>query len=364
MNARTLHFCMILSLALAAPIARAQVLSQQSPALPAPAAATTPMAQTPPQPAEPQSPPPSTVPSRPSKPVAVRCADAGVSALLAAPADVIEVGQELPFTLTVTLDKGVAFTPLDIGKSMGAFDVRELDRSSVREGEKRISTVRFAATTYLSGQLELPAIALAFTSADGAQHTLELGAISIEVVSLVGAEFDPSVYRDIKGAVQIGGRGFFWWVVATLALIAIAILVVLAIRRRKAASARVLTADEWATRELELLERDGLIERGEVHDFWVRLSGTLREYLERQFAIAAPDQTTKEFLVHAASHHAIDGAHRQLLARFLRAADMVKFAAHEPPLEECRKGLASAHEFVRETTPAQSTASAPQGAST
>ncbi len=362
MRAHTLRFCAVLAVALVARVASAQVLTQQPSAPSAPAVATPPSAQTLPPPPEPLSTPPSTLPSRPSKPVAVRCADGGVSALLTAPADVIEVGQELPFTLTVTLDKGVALTSPDIGESMGAFEVRETDRSSVREGEKRISTVRFAATTYLSGQLELPAIELAFTRADGAQQTLELSAIPIEVVSLVGAEFDPSVYRDIKGAVQIGGSGFFWWVVAILALIAIAILIVLAIRRRKAANAPALTADEWATRELELLERDGLIERGEVHGFWVRLSGTLREYVERQFAIAAPDQTTKEFLAQAAAHPAIDGAHRQLLARFLRAADMVKFAGHEPPVDECRKGLASAHEFVRETTPTQTETPTPQGA--
>ncbi len=349
MSARALHRCTILALALVAGAASAPAATGQSPPL-APSSL-------------PPPPPPSMVPSRPSKAVSVQCADAGVSALLTAPCDVIEVGQELPFTLTITADKGVALSPIDLGESMGAFELHEADRKSVRDGERRVTTLQFVASTYLSGQLELAAIPIEFVSADGATHTLALEAVPVEVVSVVGAEFDPSVYRDIKGAVEIDIGGWIWWVTGTAVAVALALLVALAMRRRAAASLRVLRAEEWATRELQLLERDGLIERGDLHRFWVRLSGTLREYVERQFKIAAPEQTTKEFLAKAAAHPAIDGEHRQMLSRFLGAADMVKFAAHTPLVDECHKGLASAHEFVRETTPARTDESSPRGGS-
>ncbi|MSR68768.1 MAG: hypothetical protein EXS17_00230 [Phycisphaerales bacterium] len=356
MRSRTIPLWALLTGALFANVANAQVLTQQPAKRPVTAAAV------PVAPAEPQTPPPSTVPSRPSKVVDLRTSAAGVTAVLTAPGDVIEVGQDLPFQLTITAEAAVTLTPLDLAESLGAFDLRESDRVSSRDGERRVTTVHFVATTYASGQLELPTIEIAFKSADGAAHTLSIGPLPIEVVSLVGAEFDPNNYRDIKGAVAINQGGWLWWIVAGVLALVIAALAVLTIRRRKAANLRVLTADEWANQELELLAREGLIERGEVHRFWVRLSGTLREYVERQFAIAAPEQTTKEFLAQAAAHPAIDASHRHMLARFLSAADMVKFAAHEPPQDECRNGLASAHDFVRDTTPVRTDVTLPTGA--
>ncbi len=313
-------------------------------------------------PATPAVTPPSTVASRPSSAIAVRAEGDGLTALLTAPADVIEVGSELPFTLTLTADAATTISQPDLGSSRGPFDVREVERDSRRDGEARIFTVQFVATTYAAGQVEFPALEVDFKGRDGNAHTLSIGPIPLEVVSLVGGEFDPSVYRDIKGAIDIDDGGWMTRVFAGVGVCVLAALLIALDRRRKATAAIPMSAAAWAHQELELLERDGLIERGEVHRFWVRLSGTVREYVERQFSIAAPDQTTNEFLAHASAHHAIDASHRQMLERFLRAADGVKFAAHEPRQDECLTGLASAHAFVRETTPSQSDETAPVGA--
>ena len=42
---------------------------------------------------------------------------------------------------------------------------------------------------------------------------------------------------------------------------------------------------------------------------------------------------------------------QQTLGQFLRSADMVKFARHEPPVETGRAALEQARFFVDETTP-------------
>jgi hypothetical protein len=44
--------------------------------------------------------------------------------------------------------------------------------------------------------------------------------------------------------------------------------------------------------------------------------------------------------------------HKTLLTSFLRAADMVKFALHEPSASESDAALTAARGFVEETTPA------------
>ena len=119
--------------------------------------------------------------------------------------------------------------------------------------------------------------------------------------------------------------------------------------RARVASAQPLTAGEWAELELERLRRDDLVGHGDLHGFWVRLSAIVREYLERRFSIAAREQTTKEFLEAAQDHPMLGAQHRHLLKDFLRAADMVKFAAHRPAAIDCERGLGAAHDLIRDT---------------
>ena len=108
-----------------------------------------------------------------------------------------------------------------------------------------------------------------------------------------------------------------------------------------------------ALRELDDLAARQLPQKGLVLDFYVLLSDAVRRYVEGRFGIRAPEQTTKEFLQAARHHPAIREDHQRMLAAFLRAADMVKFAAQRPTPSECDRGLDAARGFVRESTPAE-----------
>ena len=50
--------------------------------------------------------PPSKVASHPARPIDIRVENGAVSATLATPADVVEVGKAIPFTLTITATDG------------------------------------------------------------------------------------------------------------------------------------------------------------------------------------------------------------------------------------------------------------------
>ena len=106
-----------------------------------------------------------------------------------------------------------------------------------------------------------------------------------------------------------------------------------------------------ALRELDELAARQLPQKGLVLDFYVLLSDTVRRYVEGRFGIRAPEQTTKEFLQAARHHPAMRDDHQRMLAAFLRAADMVKFAAQRPGPGECDRGLDAARGFVRESAP-------------
>jgi len=108
---------------------------------------------------------------------------------------------------------------------------------------------------------------------------------------------------------------------------------------------------ERALREFNELALRELPHKGLILDFYVLLSDTVRRYVEGRFGISAPEQTTKEFLAAARHHPQIIEDHQRLLASFLRAADMVKYAAQRPGPTECEHGLDAARGFVRESAP-------------
>lgn len=292
---------------------------------------------------------PSKVASRASHPVQLQFADGSIHATLSAPADVIEVGQVLSFMLQVSTDDESKVTMPEMAKTIRSFDISDIRRDFTRTDATRTWTMTFNASTYESGQLEFPALELKWTDMQNGTHSIEAGPVPLEVVSLIGADFDEKKYQDIKNAVDIDIGGSWWWIAAAAAVV-VAGFVVWALRiRQKASAATRLSPHEVAQLELDRLERDGLIERGELHEFWVRLSGTVRQYVESRFEIAATEQTTKEFLAVARNHPLIGAEHRHLLTDFLRAADMVKFAAHRPASEDCIAGLDAARGFVRDT---------------
>ena len=85
--------------------------------------------------------------------------------------------------------------------------------------------------------------------------------------------------------------------------------------------------------------------------FYLRLSDIVRHYIEDRFGLRAPEQTTDEFLAALADAPQIRGDHQQLLRRFLRQADMVKFAKFMPGADETGGAVEAARRFIEQTIP-------------
>jgi hypothetical protein len=94
---------------------------------------------------------------------------------------------------------------------------------------------------------------------------------------------------------------------------------------------------------LELLDRP--------EPFCVAVSGIVRNYLEAQFRLQAPERTTEEFLEELQSSAMLDLNLKRLLGDFLMRCDLVKFAQAQPSRDELRELYDSALRLVEETTP-------------
>ena len=85
-----------------------------------------------------------------------------------------------------------------------------------------------------------------------------------------------------------------------------------------------------------------------VEEYYTRLSNIVRQYLENQLQLRAPERTTEEFLYELAQGNRLSDDHKNLLASFLQEADLVKFARHQPDAADRQRAFRAAERFLRE----------------
>ena len=184
------------------------------------------------------------------------------------------------------------------------------------------------------------------------EGVVESSVLPITVSSELGDQPSTASLRDIRGPVEIPLVNWLaWTMLGTSILVAAAWIFFI---RRKRASERFeapLPAHELARRELDALEAEGLLERNAFQPFYFRLSDILRHYIEGRFGLLAPTRTTSEFLLDMGHDSLLEAGQQKRLSQFLRFSDLVKFALHEPPVEDGKQALAMARAFVQETEP-------------
>lgn len=159
--------------------------------------------------------------------------------------------------------------------------------------------------------------------------------------------------RDIRGPVAIRSD---WLLPAAIAVAAL-LLVLLAVLggrrwRRRPRTVRVPPPEEIALEQLEAAR--ALLAPERAQEFASAVTAAVRGYLEARYGVAAPRQTTEEFL-----HSLLGGSggkpltsHAPLLEDLLRRNDLVKFARAPLAAPEMEAMLGAAIRFVRESAAA------------
>lgn len=96
------------------------------------------------------------------------------------------------------------------------------------------------------------------------------------------------------------------------------------------------------------MQKLGKLGETELEDepFANELSAIVREFIEAQYNLPAPERTTQEFLKIASASEKISPKVRDKLAQLLQAFDMAKFAKGSFSNSEKSEVLTSANEFV------------------
>ncbi len=108
---------------------------------------------------------------------------------------------------------------------------------------------------------------------------------------------------------------------------------------------RPLTRQEAMLQALDEMKKGLML--GSDHDFGMRVSTLLRNYLNEVFGLAAPRQTTEEFLKSLQGEQRFSPVEQEALSHFLRQSDVLKFAQGIAKAEERLALIEAAEKFVR-----------------
>ena len=104
-----------------------------------------------------------------------------------------------------------------------------------------------------------------------------------------------------------------------------------------------------AIRSLDEIKGNKLWQAGKEKEYYTRLTDTVRQYLDGEFAIPAMEQTSSETMQALVNCKEVEAKEREIIEEMLTTADYVKFAKFTPLQDENSRYLDAAYEFVNNT---------------
>ena len=314
------------------------------------------------------------------KPSASRTAQDGsvILTLRVTPAE-IELSDHAQVQVDVSVEQGVTVEVDDYRSALTGFEYRvvgSFEEVAKPSADGRLRwTYRYELEFFLPGEIELPSAQIRFLDETEVAESGD----SAHADPTQGTEFTQPTWRDLKTesltVITRDSKGTslseeelhritmpdpvelprpwsrWWWLGPLLFVVAIALARLIQRRtvRRRDGQVILIPADVWARRRIAELVGEDLPARRLVQEFYYRLSDIVRGYVERRFAVSAPEMTTEEFLAAVATDNRFEARHTKELDRFLGACDLVKYARHEPAPDDADAMLKATRRFIEET---------------
>jgi len=268
------------------------------------------------------------------------------------------VPEQLTLNISLQAEIGVEAGLPEIGQTLGDFAVVSSNDAPVAiDGVYRRQERAIKLESVIPGKCSVPPIEVAFADrrpkADGSNNVYE-DKVATEPITVTIAQS----LADAKGPLGLPMSWQYRLLLWALGVVAAMVLIAFAARwwrRRHVAKpeplwARRMVLHDWALSELDKLIAENLVGRGMVQEYYYRINGLLRRYIELRFGLMAGEQTSEEFIRDLQRSARFDQRHREVLQRFVAACDPVKYAKYQPQPDEIDWVHAAAREFVNETS--------------
>jgi hypothetical protein len=272
--------------------------------------------------------------------------------------DRMTVGDRLRVVVKLNAEPGTTVT-LAPGSLTDPF-VLTKQPSSTANGREVTLTLDMAV--FATGDLQLPSLRLAFRERNGNAGEVVTRPTSIKVESVLPADPSNAELRPLKPQAQIPEPGAFEALApvgTALALLAVALLAFLVLRRRSKPREKVVEVEEDDYEAAEDKARGLLDEAGKQFDangdfvtYYTTLANTLREYLTARFGFPAFALTTTE-MQDQMVQRGMDRWQARIVGGLLNQCDAVVYARYRPAPERADADLTAAYEIVEMSRPGE-----------
>ncbi len=268
----------------------------------------------------------------------------------------ITIGDTVRYTVRLTHDENVKVQWPALGANLGAFEIRDYDKSDPRKVKGRlVEEIAYTISTFDTGRFEIPPLTISYqTPPDTVWHHLQTEKLDIYVASMRPSQ-DGDI-RDIKAPWELPRD---WKLILRIAAIATAVLLLAGIgfyywRKRqgkgllpeKKEPAR--PAHEVALEALRKLRESDLLATGKIKAYYSELSEIIRRYIEGRYFVPALELTSGELMKNLKAVALENGA-QEMLRELLEISDLVKFAKYKPAPDEHPRAFQLAESFVETT---------------
>ena len=268
----------------------------------------------------------------------------------------ILIGEQAKIKLEASFDAGkravFPFIQDTIVRGIEVVDVARPDTQYLNDRKRLHVTQEYTVTSFDSALYYIPPFEVKVDSQVYRSQSLALKVYSIPVDTLHPERF--------FGQKDIMEAPFAWsdWVPSiglSLLAIALSVLFVFLIIRfndnkpiiRKIKVEPKLPPHEQAMKEIERIKGEKIWQKGRSKEYYTELTDAIRVYIRDRFGFNALEMTSSEIinkLLESKDKEAIDD-----LKELFVTADLVKFAKHNPLMNENDANLLNAMDFINET---------------
>ncbi len=283
--------------------------------------------------------------------------DYGVTIEISLTPGSVSLQQDVLLSIRATYPEGAALRFPDIADRIEGFQLlAELESPAVSiEGSRLAAEWSGRLRPYLAEQYRIAPLLFRITAngADAHEQTILSPAFRLQRANLPAVSTNRFVLQPRPAYVPPPPTRMALYLLILLLACLLLYGLHLGIRRiRRQVQILRMSPRERALHELECLLQENLHGAGRYKPFYHRITGIIRQFIEREHGIRAPELTTHEFLTHAANNPAFPAPVVQRLQQFLEAADLVKFAAYEPSDESVAETIRTARIYLIEPDPA------------
>lgn len=268
----------------------------------------------------------------------------------------ILIGQQARLSLEVSMDadKHAVFPAYQdtLIRGIEILDTAKPDSQLLNDGKRLLITQKYTITSFDSALYYIPPIEVMVDNQPYQSKALALKVYTVPVdTTNVDMFFGP---KDIMDTPFVWSDWYLLIVCILLVIPIILVIIYLAKRLkdnkpiiRKVKVEPKLPAHQAAMNKIEQIKAEKIWQKGESKEYYTELTDVIRTYIMERFNFNALEMTSSEITEHLLQVN--DENEIETLKELFVTADLVKFAKHQPLMNENDANLLLAINFINDT---------------